>query len=568
MPAARTAWRRFVPASLSGVSQRAGIHRTTFYVHYSDIYPDNGFVFDEGNVTVQANKDTVFYYVSRDGRGNATVDNVIVGYKNTVAVTNEDSIEAMYAVAKNVWNDSKDDPYWVAEAIVIETKYPVASISKDVALVYNVLNKTYKDYAGVEALDNNGEAADLSVISLNGSDYNKFDNNDITAPWFYTNSVDKSGDSYIRQITENYGAYGIYAAVLDRVNYLANDYVKTVDGKTISLNEETLKVYDIVEKSTYNALDDDDGDLGLKTGEKYIFYTVKGEAVYAIHVKDVIERVPSKTYELYIDIVDDAISGYEKAITLAQNALNMYEDGVNTAEEKAEALNEAKTALKALKAKDLTGTQLTIVNDYIADIDAALADLEAAGDLAAAKAAAKAAINENHFDSLDKVAENEDVVAAVAALEKAIDDAKDEAALEAIFDGINWVSSQTQVKALIVAINAAKADAEADAEKEEHKAIAAGKAAKYLDAIKTELAKALTWTDGSTVKGLVETAIASVTPEGNTNEYTCTVTAPADVSFTGEHGTKTVSVNVAVTNSYAGVVCDPVAADITVTITW
>lgn len=38
MPAARTAWRRFVPASLSGVSQRAGIHRTTFYVHYSDIY--------------------------------------------------------------------------------------------------------------------------------------------------------------------------------------------------------------------------------------------------------------------------------------------------------------------------------------------------------------------------------------------------------------------------------------------------------------------------------------------------------------------------------------------------
>ena len=531
-------------------------------------YPDNGFVFDEGNVTVQANKDTVFYYVSRDGRGNATVDNVIVGYKNTVAVTNEDSIEAMYAVAKNVWNDSKDDPYWVAEAIVIETKYPVASISKDVALVYNVLNKTYKDYAGVEALDNNGEAADLSVISLNGSDYNKFDNNDITAPWFYTNSVDKSGDSYIRQITENYGAYGIYAAVLDRVNYLANDYVKTVDGKTISLNEETLKVYDIVEKSTYNALDDDDGDLGLKTGEKYIFYTVKGEAVYAIHVKDVIERVPSKTYELYIDIVDDAISGYEKAITLAQNALNMYEDGVNTAEEKAEALNEAKTALKALKAKDLTGTQLTIVNDYIADIDAALADLEAAGDLAAAKAAAKAAINENHFDSLDKVAENEDVVAAVAALEKAIDDAKDEAALEAIFDGINWVSYQTQVKALIVAINAAKADAEADAEKEEHKAIAAGKAAKYLDAIKTELAKALTWTDGSTVKGLVETAIASVTPEGNTNEYTCTVTAPADVSFTGEHGTKTVSVNVAVTNSYAGVVCDPVAADITVTITW
>ena len=274
---------------------------------------------DNGQVKVQANKNTVFYYVSRDGRGNAVVDNVIVGYKNTVAVTGENTILSMYAVAKNVWNDAKDDPYWVAEAIVIETEEPVASISKDVALVYNVLNKTYKDYAGVEALDSNGEAADLSVISLNGNDYNKFENSDIVNPWFYTNSVDKSGDSYIRQITKNYGAYGIYAAVLDRVNYLADDYVKAIGGKTISLNEETLKVYDVVEKATYNALDDDDGDLSLKTGEAYIFYTVKGEAIYAIHVPERAVRDVAAITVLFDAIVEDAVPGK----TNAEDMLNI-----------------------------------------------------------------------------------------------------------------------------------------------------------------------------------------------------------------------------------------------------
>lgn len=80
--------------------------------------------------------------------------------------------------------------------------------------------------------------------------------------------------------------------------------------------------------------------------------------------------------------------------------------------------------------------------------------------------------------------------------------------------------------------------------------------------------RTITWAAGQSVKSLVETAISGVTPDGNAAEYTCTVSAPADVSFTGDHGTKTVDVEVSVTNSYAGVVCDPVTETISVTFSW
>ena len=79
--------------------------------------------------------------------------------------------------------------------------------------------------------------------------------------------------------------------------------------------------------------------------------------------------------------------------------------------------------------------------------------------LAAAKEVALQAISSNYFGDLDTYAKDKDVAAAVEALTKAINDAANMTELEAIFDGTNWVTSQTQVHALIVAINAARAEA-------------------------------------------------------------------------------------------------------------
>lgn len=287
---------------------------------------------NNGEVTVQANKNTVFYYVSRDAKGNAVVDSVVVGYKNTTAVTVEDDILAMYAVATNVSEDSglktedlEKINYWVADVIVIETEEPVVAISKNVALVYNVANKTYKDYAGVNALDNTAADVSLTVINLNGDDYNEFEQSDIITPWFYTNSVDKNGDSYLRQITRNYGDYGIYAATVDRVNGLY-EYFKTVDGETIEFNEDTLPVYSIAEKTKANELS---GDLSLKTGANYIVYAVKDKAVYAIQVDTTKDSVATKLYNaIYKDANPDPIVVPDPEPVIEDNLYSVTVKGV------------------------------------------------------------------------------------------------------------------------------------------------------------------------------------------------------------------------------------------------
>lgn len=444
----------------------------------------------------------MFYYVSRDGRGNAVVDNVIVGYKNTVAVTGENTILSMYAVAKNVWNDAKDDPYWVAEAIVIETEEPVASISKDVALVYNVLNKTYKDYAGVEALDSNGEAADLSVISLNGNDYNKFENSDIVNPWFYTNSVDKSGDSYIRQITKNYGAYGIYAAVLDRVNYLADDYVKAIGGKTISLNEETLKVYDVVEKATYNALDDDDGDLSLKTGEAYIFYTVKGEAIYAIHVPERAVRDVAAITVLFDAIVEDA----QPSTDYADKAAKLIAKDAWTAEDRA-AAEEAYSALK-----DGTSTEKHLA----AELDTMIK----AYDKAQAEAAAALKAAKDGYDKIINDFEGKWPEGAVDAAKTAVAEALSKMSVEEL-EALTPAKNDDMWKNVIVPVVEAL-QAEDTAEKAQ-KAIE-----ETAEKVKAALeGKPINWNASNTVKGWVETAITNRATSSDYDLTDCTVEVEA-----------------------------------------
>ena len=389
---------------------------TDFKGTYTRDDDDADYEADVNSVIVQANKNTVFYYVSRDDKTRAAVvDEVIVGYKNTIAVTTNDTIKAMYAVATNVSSDAYKTNYWVADVIVIETEDPVVAISKDVTLVYNVENKTYKDYAGVKALNNNADDVSLNVVSLNGNDYDKFVQSDIVNPWFYTNSVDKNGDSYLRRITKDYDEYGIYAVTVDRQNMLY-EYFKTLgDKKTIEFNADTLPVYDIVEKTKANSLDDDGGDLKVKVVESYIIYTVKDKAVYAIHVDT---DKASATKDLFDAIVEDALPQDTKDLRAAKAAAVEALKNYAAATVDSAYINSIYADLTVEDIQDTLDEQIDRINactdtDAVdAIIDASLAVEEHTGEETGVAALDAAAINAASAAATIAVVEDETELAA------------------------------------------------------------------------------------------------------------------------------------------------------------
>ncbi len=234
---------------------------------------------------VQANKETVFYYVSYAG---GLKVKTVTGYKNSYDVIDELDIRAMYAVATNIENDSDADPYWVADVIVIETYEPVFNLGNDVVLGYDIVNKTVKDYANLDVIGADAALDNLNVTSING--YNEFNKGYFTIPAFYFNTEDEEGDSHIREIKADFAKYGIYAINADRVNDL-DEYVVAKDAaRSIFYYDETTVVYDIDERTSYNRIttvDSYDDALELTTGESYILYTDgDGFIVYAILVEN------------------------------------------------------------------------------------------------------------------------------------------------------------------------------------------------------------------------------------------------------------------------------------------
>jgi len=281
------------------------------------------------SVQVQANRDTVFYYVSY-ANGYPVVETV-VGYKNSYDVNKElaGEIYATYAVATNVSSeygnldgDDMDEDvykYWVADVIVIETKYPVFAMNSDVVLGYDVVNKTYDDYAALDVIAADATLDTLQVINKDGDKYNSFKQDGIDVLDFYWNTEDEEGDSYIKSIpADKYGAYDIYVGTLGRTAKL-KDYVVTTDNTVLYYDAETVVVYDIYEGTRYNGItteDDDDETLTLSKGKTYIFFAPDKEVVYAVLVDDVL------TMELYDKIAGEGSVTADQAAAIA--ALREY----------------------------------------------------------------------------------------------------------------------------------------------------------------------------------------------------------------------------------------------------
>ena len=154
-----------------------------------------------------------------------------------------------------------------------------------------------------------------------------------------------------------------------------------MDGKTIEFNADTLPVYDIVEKAKANELDDDDGDLALKTGESYIVYAVKSKAVYAIHVDT---TKASDTKALYDAIVADAtvvpvVSNYDAV--MAQ--LAKYDAAADITDDDAlKAAKDALTDAAKITKNDVTAAEWDALQTAIGKTQAAVNAYAAADKLA------------------------------------------------------------------------------------------------------------------------------------------------------------------------------------------
>jgi len=310
----------------------------------------------DGETRVQANKDTVFYYVYENTSG-AKVVTTAVGYKNSYDVCTariNRGITAMYAVATDTKADSVGAPYWVADVIVVETLKPVFNLNDEIVLTYDVLYKAVYDYADVAVIGADAALGELHVTSVNGYDSFK-QYNEINVLGFYYNTEDEDGDSYIDEITENFAANDIYVGKVDRDAELY-DYVVAIGGDELEYTDATI-VYDVTEKpaSNYVAITDEDkfeDPLKLIADNTYIFFAPDKEVVYAILVDDAF------TAKLADAIAYDALSAEDKAEIEADKALaKAIEDAEKALNEYAAAV-EAHTEENFPMVKDVTAADL------------------------------------------------------------------------------------------------------------------------------------------------------------------------------------------------------------------
>ena len=244
--------------------------------------------------------------------------NIVTGYKNIVAVDNSlFKIQAMYAVATNVGYDAATKPYWVADAIVIETKFPVINVDNGLILGYNHVATNVKDFGDLEVVLADGSLSELNVAELDGMtayQYNAAGYGEIKAPAFYAHTTIDETDSYLETIDENYAKYGVYVTRIDRKVDL-QDYVTTIgygtSSKILDIAEDTI-VYDFIGKAKYNALttEDSEGDaLEFEVGEYYIVVADGDDVIYAIRVdQSWVDDYYKPVQDLFNDIYFEAIA--------------------------------------------------------------------------------------------------------------------------------------------------------------------------------------------------------------------------------------------------------------------
>ena len=231
---------------------------------YSGDYTDeNGELFED--IRVQASRNTVFCYA--DDEGNVFS---VTGYKKSYAVTDaQHGIRAVYAVATEIPSES-EDPFFVADMIVIETETPVnLPVSEELVVVYD--QTTVKDSTEVSVIAADGTQKTVPVTQVNGKDAA---DSYITLPAFYDYAEYSNGD--ISLTTIKYPTKR--DVVTGRVESFAGDDVLLHDGTQLTTAAEGFILYD----SDYAPQTAQLTDLYQK--ELYLFYAPDGEAVYGVHV--------------------------------------------------------------------------------------------------------------------------------------------------------------------------------------------------------------------------------------------------------------------------------------------
>ena len=573
------------------------------------------------SVDVRALASTVYYYVYNTPNGN-TVVREYVGYANIPDLGKDaDKVEDVYVVGTRA-EDARADEYYTAEIVVVELEDGYTEIYSEQVFIYDLpVVGTGVKYEEVSVIRADGSTATIT-IDLDKSNFREYDPawGKAALPGLYYMWESDVKDVYVidemswNDIAANRYVVGTvlkdtatgaddwtsFTPYYNNTNYitdLSGFVIFNDNGETEKRNTADTKYYEL--DYSENKYGDYVGDLTegdredvlpqRKDGgenEVLVKYNSDNEIVYAISfaqwenekkgIVDFAQDVWAWNTPAAKEIV---VSDYEKAVAAAEDALaaNPHVKGD---------LEEALKLLNDLDTTSLTVEQEVYVNALVADIGTALQPFADAEALAEAKTNAIDAMKAAIVGAVEAV-DTGDIIKDYEAV--LTDDTTDisatgwgagyetvKKALDKWTEEINGKRTIAEVNSHAAAIagnyaglaSAYVAAVAADQTTAGYKAQAAVKAKDYMSKIKTELAKTITWAAGQSVKSLVETAISGVTPDGNAAEYTCTVSAPADVSFTGDHGTKTVDVEVSVTNSYAGVVCDPVTETISVTFSW
>ena len=581
---------------------------------------------EEGaSVDVRALASTVYYYVYNTPNGN-TVVREYVGYANIPDLGKDaDKVEDVYVVGTRA-EDARADEYYTAEIVVVELEDGYTEIDSEQVFIYDLpvasAGVKYEDVSVIRA-DGTAETVTIDLAKSDFSAYREYDPawgkyimpglyymwesdvkdvyviskmswNDIAANRYVVGTVLKDTATG----ADDWTSFTPYYNNTNYITDLSGFVIFNDNGETEKRNTADTKYYEL-EYST-NKYGDYVGDLTegdredvlpqRKDGgenEVLVKYNSDNEIVYAISfaqwenekkgIVDFAQDVWAWNTPAAKEIV---VSDYEKAVAAAEDALaaNPHVKGD---------LEEALKLLNDLDTTSLTVEQEAYVNALVADIETALqpfADAEA--------------LDEAKIEAIDSM--KDAIVAAVEAADTGdiiedyeavlTDDTTDisatgwgegyetvAAALAKWTEEINNKGTIAEVNSQAAAIagnyaslaSAYVAAVAADQTTAGYKALAAAKAEAYMTAIKAALKNPVSWTGSTTLADEVESAIdAACSTEAADPEYTLTVTAGDFETGTGVSGTKTVEVEVSVTNSYAGVVCDPVTETIAVTVIW
>ena len=442
----------------------------------------------------------------------------------------ESDVKDVYVVSKMSWND------------IADSRYVVGTVLKDTATGAD-------DWTSFTPYFNNTNSMDFTTIDS------------VADFWAQFVIIDSMGETE-KKNTADTKYY--------ELDYSENKYGDYVGDLTEGDREDVLPQRK------------DGGD-----NEVLVKYNSDNEIVYAIsfaqweneskYIVDFAQDVYAFNTPAAAEIV---VSDYEKAVAAAEDALaaNPHVKGD---------LEEALKLLNDLDTTSLTVEQEAYVNALVADIGTALqpfADAEALAEaqedaIDAMKTAIVAAVETADTGDIIKdyeaVLTDDTTVISIPAWGAGYETVKK--ALDKWTEEINGKGTIAEVNSQAAAIagnyaslaSAYVAAVAANQTTAGYKALAAAKAEAYMTAIKAALKTPIAWTGSTTLAGEVESAIdTACSTEASDPEYTLTVTAGDFETGAGVSGTKTVEVEVSVTNSYAGVVCDPVTETIAVIISW